>query len=73
MQLRPAVPAKRHRAPCLQVVQRPEDAEDAEVQPVQPGRAWVGADRPQTNGKAERFIQSALRERAYGRIYENSD
>ena len=29
--------------------------------------------RPQTNGKAERFIQSALREWAYGRAYDNSD
>lgn len=28
--------------------------------------------RPQTNGKAERFIQSALREWAYGFAYENS-
>jgi len=28
--------------------------------------------RPQTNGKAERFIQSALREWAYGFVYENS-
>ena len=27
---------------------------------------------PQTNGKAERFIQSALREWAYARAYENS-
>ena len=29
--------------------------------------------RPQTNGKAERFIQSALREWAYGFTYQNSD
>jgi transposase InsO family protein len=29
--------------------------------------------RPQTNGKAERFIQTALREWAYARRYENSD
>lgn len=29
--------------------------------------------RPQTNGKAERFIQSALREWAYGRAYSHSD
>ena len=29
--------------------------------------------RPQTNGKAERFIQSALREWAYGWAYANSD
>ena len=28
--------------------------------------------RPQTNGKAERFIQSALREWAYGFVYQNS-
>ena len=28
--------------------------------------------RPQTNGKAERFIQTALREWAYARIYQNS-
>lgn len=28
--------------------------------------------RPQTNGKAERFIQTCLREWAYGRIYANS-
>ena len=27
--------------------------------------------RPQTNGKAERFIQSALREWAYGWTYQN--
>jgi transposase InsO family protein len=29
--------------------------------------------RPQTNGKAERFIQSALREWAYGFVYRHSD
>ena len=29
--------------------------------------------RPQTNGKAERFIQTLLREWAYGRVYQNSD
>ena len=28
--------------------------------------------RPQTNGKAERFIQTCLREWAYGRIWRNS-
>jgi transposase InsO family protein len=28
--------------------------------------------RPQTNGKAERFIQSALREWAYGLTYRHS-
>jgi len=34
---------------------------------------FTRAYRPQTNGKAERFIQSALREWAYGRTYQNSD
>jgi len=34
---------------------------------------FTRAYRPQTNGKAERFIQSALRERAYGRVYANSE
>jgi transposase InsO family protein len=34
---------------------------------------FTRAYRPQTNGKAERFIQSALREWAYGRAYQNSD
>ena len=29
--------------------------------------------RPQTNGKAERFIQTAIREWAYARRYDNSD
>jgi len=29
--------------------------------------------RPQTNGKAERFIQTALREWAYARAYDTSD
>ena len=29
--------------------------------------------RPQTNGKAERFIQSALREWAYGFTYQHSN
>ncbi len=33
---------------------------------------FTRAYRPQTNGKAERFIQSALREWAYGRVYDNS-
>src|SRR5262249_32943987 len=28
---------------------------------------------PRTNGKAERFIQTALREWAYSRAYQNSD
>lgn len=34
---------------------------------------FTRAYRPQTNGKAERFIQSALREWAYGHAYEHSD
>lgn len=34
---------------------------------------FTRAYRPQTNGKAERFIQSALREWAYGRAYQSSD
>jgi transposase InsO family protein len=34
---------------------------------------FTRAYRPQTNGKAERFIQSALREWAYGRSYATSD
>ena len=34
---------------------------------------FTRAYRPQTNGKAERFIQSALREWAYGRTYQHSD
>jgi transposase InsO family protein len=36
-------------------------------------QTFTRAYRPQTNGKAERFIQSALREWAYGRTYRNSD
>lgn len=34
---------------------------------------FTRAYRPQTNGKAERFIQSALREWAYGWTYQNSN
>jgi transposase InsO family protein len=34
---------------------------------------FTRAYRPQTNGKAERFIQSALREWAYGRPYDDSE
>ena len=34
---------------------------------------FTRAYRPQTNGKAERFIQSALREWAYGWTYRNCD
>jgi transposase InsO family protein len=33
---------------------------------------FTRAYRPQTNGKAERFIQSAIREWAYGFTYQNS-
>ena len=36
-------------------------------------RKFTRAYRPQTNGKAERFIQSALREWAYGRVYPSSE
>jgi transposase InsO family protein len=35
-------------------------------------RLHTRAYRPQTNGKAERFIQTALREWAYGRAYRHS-
>ena len=34
--------------------------------------SFTRAYRPQTNGKAERFIQSALREWAYGFTYQHS-
>lgn len=34
---------------------------------------FTRAYRPQTNGKAERFIQSALREWAYGFVYSHSN
>lgn len=34
---------------------------------------FTKAYRPQTNGKAERFIQTALREWAYARAYDTSD
>ena len=34
--------------------------------------SFTRAYRPQTNGKAERFIQSALREWAYGIAYNHS-
>ena len=36
------------------------------------GHKFTKAYRPQTNGKAERFIQSALREWAYAFVYEHS-
>jgi len=35
--------------------------------------SFTAAYRPQTNGKAERFIQSALREWAYPWVYQNSN
>jgi transposase InsO family protein len=35
-------------------------------------RLHTRAYRPQTNGKAERFIQTALREWAYARAYRRS-
>ncbi len=34
---------------------------------------FTRAYRPQTRGKAERFIQSTLRDWAYGHAYLNSD
>lgn len=34
--------------------------------------SFTRAYRPQTNGKAERFIQTCLREWAYGRVWNNS-
>lgn len=34
---------------------------------------FTRAYRPQTNGKAERFIQSALREWAYGFAYHHAE
>jgi len=34
---------------------------------------FTRAYRPQTNSRAERFIQSALREWAYGYAYANSE
>jgi len=34
---------------------------------------FTRAYRPQTNGKTRQFIQSALREWAYGHAYANSD
>jgi transposase InsO family protein len=37
------------------------------------GHKFTRAYRPQTNGKAERFIQSALREWAYGISYQHSN
>ncbi|TWO62475.1 IS481 family transposase [Caenimonas sedimenti] len=40
---------------------------------LQVNQKFTRAYRPQTNGKAERFIQSALREWAYGHAYSHSD
>lgn len=46
---------------------------------VRPASSWVlprrftRPYRPQTNGEAERAIQSALRQWAYGRVYQHSD
>ena len=37
------------------------------------GHRFTRPYRPQTNGKAERFIQSALRQWAYGFTYQNSN
>jgi len=34
--------------------------------------SFTRPDRPQTNGKTERFIQSALREWAYNFVYQSS-
>jgi transposase InsO family protein len=36
-------------------------------------RIFTKPHTPRTNGKAERFIQTALREWAYARAYQNSD
>ncbi|MCP5000929.1 MAG: transposase, partial [Hyphomicrobiales bacterium] len=36
------------------------------------GHIYTKPYTPKTNGKAERFIQSSLRERAYARAYPNS-
>jgi transposase InsO family protein len=41
-------------------------------QALQLKHSFTGPYRPQTNGKAERFIQSALREWAYGIAYNHS-
>ncbi len=37
------------------------------------GHRFTRSYRPQTNGKAERFIQTMLREWAYARTYQNSE
>ena len=39
---------------------------------LQIAQRWTRPYRPQTNGKAERFIQTALREWAYARAYRRS-
>ena len=40
--------------------------------PLAVAQRWTRPYRPQTNGKAERFIQTLLREWAYGRPYTSS-
>jgi transposase InsO family protein len=45
----------------------------AAVQALQLKARFTRPYRPQTNGKAERFIQSALREWAYGFVYQHSN
>ena len=54
---RPAFRSRDFRAACLELGVRHQ---------------FTRPYRPQTNGKAERFIQSALREWAYGWTYQNS-
>jgi transposase InsO family protein len=44
----------------------------AACQALQIAQRWTRPYRPQTNGKAERFIQTLLREWAYGRPYAHS-
>ena len=44
----------------------------AACQALRVAQRWTGPYRPQTNGKAEHFIQTLLREWAYGRPYATS-
>ena len=44
----------------------------AACQALRVAQRWTRPYRPQTNGKAERFIQTLLREWAYGRPYATS-
>ena len=44
----------------------------AACQALHVAQRWTRPYRPQTNGKAERFIQTLLREWAYGRPYFSS-